>query len=109
MLVCGLLPAAVHAQFIQQGPKLAGPAAVGVVDQGNSVSLSGDGNTAIVGGPGDNSFAGAAWVYTRSGGVGTQQMKLVGTDSAGAPTQRLSVSLSGYCNTANVGGGVANK
>jgi hypothetical protein len=42
--------------------------------------VSADGNTAIVGGPGDNSGTGAAWVYTRSGGAWTQQgNKLVGT------------------------------
>ena len=39
----------------------------GAADQGNSVSLSADGNTAIVGGPRDNDDAGAAWVWTRSG------------------------------------------
>jgi hypothetical protein len=32
--------------------------------QGISVVLSGDGNTAIVGGPGDNSHAGATRVFT---------------------------------------------
>ncbi len=40
-----------------------GTGAVGDASQGISVSLSADGNTAIVGGPGDNNFAGAAWVY----------------------------------------------
>src|SRR5260370_29544444 len=104
MLVCGLLPAAVHAQFIQQGPKLAGTAAVGVVDQGNSVSLSGDGNTAIVGGPGDNSFAGAAWVFTRSGARWTQQIKLVRPCSVGAPNQVFPLTLSRDSQTAIVGG-----
>ena len=53
--------------------------------QGFSVALSADGNTAIVGGPGDNSDIGAAWVFTRSGGVWTQQgSKLVGTGAVGA-------------------------
>ena len=61
------------AQFTQQGQKLVGTGAVGSADQGFSVALSADGNTAIVGGYGDNSNAGAAWVYTRSGGVWTQQ------------------------------------
>lgn len=36
------------AQFSQQGPKLVGAGAVGNANQGNSVSLSADGNTAIV-------------------------------------------------------------
>jgi hypothetical protein len=48
----------------QQRPKLVGTGAVGSEqDQGWSVSLSADGNTAIVGGYADNSNAGAAWVY----------------------------------------------
>jgi hypothetical protein len=38
------------AQFTQQGPKLFGNDAVGNAYQGNSVSLSADGNTALVGG-----------------------------------------------------------
>jgi hypothetical protein len=32
---------------------------------GYSVALSANGNTAIVGGPGDNSAAGAAWVFVQ--------------------------------------------
>ena len=46
------------AQFSQQGPKLVGTGAVGLALQGYSVSLSADGNTAIVGGPTDNNIAG---------------------------------------------------
>jgi hypothetical protein len=90
----------------QQGPKLVGTDAVGPAQQGVSVSLSGDGNTAIVGGPGDNDFAGAAWVYSLSGGVWSQQAKLVGTGAVGpSPAiQGASVSLSGDGNTAIVGG-----
>jgi hypothetical protein len=68
------------AQFTQQGPKLVGTGAVGSANEGWSVALSGDGNTAIMGGSVDNSLTGAAWVYTRSNGVWTQQgSKLVGT------------------------------
>src|ERR1700687_3563264 len=55
--------------WVQQGGKLIGSGAVGNASQGVSVALSGDGNTAIVGGYGDNSFIGAAWMFTRSGGV----------------------------------------
>jgi hypothetical protein len=47
--------------------------AVGAAEQGRSVTLSADGNTAIVGGYVDNSGTGAAWVYTRTSGVWTQQ------------------------------------
>ena len=59
--------------WTQQGGKLVGTGAVGPARQGFSVALSADGNTAIVGGSNDNSGAGAAWVFTRSGGVWTQQ------------------------------------
>jgi hypothetical protein len=85
---------------------LVGTGAVGGASQGFSVSLSDNGNTAIVGGPYDNSFAGAAWVYTRSDGVWSQQAKLVGTGAVGLqPAQQgYSVSLSGDGNTAIVGG-----
>jgi len=96
-----------QAQFTQLGPKLVGTGAAGPVsaEQGYSVSLSGDGNTAVVGGPFDSDGAGAAWVYTRSGGVWSQQgPKLVGTGALGYALQGYSVSLSGDGNTAIVGG-----
>src|SRR4029453_625729 len=70
-----------------------------------SVALSADGNTAIVGGWSDNSKTGTAWVFTRSGGIWTQQgKKLVGTDSVGSARQGMSVALSADGNTAIVGG-----
>jgi hypothetical protein len=37
----------------------------GAAQQGLSVALSSDGNTAIVGGSADNSHAGAAWVFVK--------------------------------------------
>jgi hypothetical protein len=92
--------------WTQQGRKLVGTGAVGGANQGASVSLSSDGNTAIVGGYGDNSYKGAAWVWTRSGGVWTQQgSKLVGTGAVGGSVyQGGSVSLSSDGNKAIVGG-----
>ena len=91
--------------WTQQGSKLVGTGAVGAAQQGISVALSADGNTAIVGGHSDNSSAGAAWVFTRSGGVWTQQgNKLVGTGAVGAAQQGISVALSADGNTAIVGG-----
>src|SRR5262249_30323947 len=108
LLVCGLLPVPAQAQFFQQGPKLVATDAIGPAQQGLSASLSGDGNTGIVGGPGDNSDAGAAWVYTRSGGVWSEQAKLVATDAVGNSLQGNSVALSSDGNTAIVGGGGDN-
>ncbi|MGA8613148.1 MAG: hypothetical protein WB760_15900 [Xanthobacteraceae bacterium] len=90
--------------WTQQGSKLVGTGAVGGAWQGSSVALSADGNTAIVGGPDDNRI-GAAWVFTRSGGVWTQQgSKLVGTGAVGGASQGSSVALSADGNTAIVGG-----
>ena len=86
VLVCAIVLSShpALAQFSQQGPKLVGTGAVGGAWQGWSVSVSADGNTAIVGGYGDNSYAGAAWVWTRSAGVWTQQgSKLVGSGAVG--------------------------
>ena len=88
----------------------------GAVNQGCSVSLSSDGNTALVGGRKDNSAAGgAAWVYTRANGNWTQQgPKLVGSGyvrgtvfygPANLPVdQGASVALSADGNTAVIGG-----
>ncbi len=96
--------------WTQQGNKLVGTGAIGVARQGSSVALSGDGNTAIIGGPYDNggypSAQGAAWVFTRNGsGNWIQQgTKLVGTGAAGSAGQGSSVALSSAGNTALVGG-----
>jgi hypothetical protein len=96
--------------WTQQGSKLVGTGAVGPANQGMSVALSGDGNTAILGGPSDNSNAGASWVFTRSEGVWTQQgSKLVGSGAVGAAQQGSSVALSGDGNTAIVGGPCDNE
>lgn len=89
----------------QQGTKLVGSGAVGPAAQGFSVSVSADGNKAIVGGSDDNSYAGAVWVWTRSGGVWSQQgTKLVGLGTVGIAHQGTSVSVSADGNTAIVGG-----
>jgi hypothetical protein len=108
VIVCATLLSShpAFAQFAQQGPKLVGTGGAGAeVEQGFSVSLSADGNTAIVGGPTDNSNAGAAWVWTRSAGVWTQQgAKLVGSGAVGNAYQGGPVSLSADGNTAIVGG-----
>src|SRR5262249_20487502 len=68
---------------VSQQSKLGGPEAIGNAWEGNSVSLSSDGKTGIVGGIGDGVGKGAAWVYTRTGGAWTQQWKLVGTEAIG--------------------------
>jgi len=87
----------------QQGKKLAAPDTV-YASLGGAVSLSADGNTAIVGAAGDNSEVGSAWVYIRNGITWTLQSKLTGSDAIGGSHQGCSVSLSADGNTAIVGG-----
>jgi hypothetical protein len=89
----------------QQGSKLVGAGAADAAQQGYSVALSADGSTALVGAPNDNNGLGAAWAFTRSGGVWRQQgSKLVGTGAAGGANQGYSIALSADGNTAVVGG-----
>lgn len=89
----------------QQGPKMTGNDMVGTPRQGYSVSISADGNTAVVGGYLDSNPLGAATVYTRTNGVWSQQgPKLVGSGSTTSPIQGWSVSISGDGNTIMVGG-----
>ena len=76
---------------------------------GNSVSLSSDGNTALVGAPNDNSGIGGVWVFVRNAGVWNQQgFKLIGSGAVGTALQGYSVSLSADGNTAIIGGGYDN-
>jgi hypothetical protein len=95
----------------QQGPKLTGSGEVGTAEFGGTysdgmVALSGDGNTALVGAGDDNTFAGAAWVFTRSGTTWSQQgEKLTSGGAEGCCTKfGISVALSEDGNTALIGG-----
>src|SRR5438067_1524192 len=93
--------------FIQQGEKLIGTGQSGPVTprQGYGVALSANGNTALVGGPGDYGETGAAWIFTRSGSTWTQQgAKLTGSGETGEGRFGASVALSSDGNTALIGG-----
>ena len=73
--------------------------------QGFSVALATDGNTAALGGPNDNNFVGAIWMFHRSNANWTQQgPKLVGTGAVGGAGQGWAVSLSGDGQTLASGG-----
>lgn len=90
----------------QQGTKLVGTGSVGtVIDQGYSVAISADGNTAFVGGMNDNSSAGAVWIYTKSGNSWTQLgNKLIGsTISAIKPDLGYALAVSADGNSLYVG------
>ncbi len=89
----------------QQGPKLTGKGELMGAQFGYSVSLSADGNTALVGGDNDNGNYGAAWVFTRSGSTWAPGPKLTGGEEEEGPARfGRSVALSGDGNTAVIGG-----
>jgi hypothetical protein len=89
--------------WTQQGEKLTGGEESGAGEFGAKVALSADGNTALIGGPGDNGGVGAAWVFTRSGSTWTQQAKIVAKGEVGDGRFGASVALSGEGSTALVG------
>jgi hypothetical protein len=69
---------------------------------GYSVALSGDGSTALIGGWGDNSYAGAAWIFDVSSR--TQTQKLTPTDETGSGAFGKAVALSNDGSTALIAG-----
>jgi IPT/TIG domain/FG-GAP repeat len=72
---------------------------------GRSVALSADGATALIGGPGDSSYAGAAWIFTRTGSSWHPgPVKLSGQGEVGKGHFGKSVALSGDGDTALIGG-----
>jgi uncharacterized repeat protein (TIGR01451 family) len=98
----------------EEDEKLVGTGRTGASEQGSSVALSLDGNAAIVGGPYDNSNAGAAWIYTRSGNawsqvqVGSAPGPVVAGGATGAAQQGTGVGLSSDGTRAIVGGSQDN-
>jgi hypothetical protein len=91
-----------------QGPPLTGseevyPEQYAVINGsafGDSIALSADGSTAVIGGPQDNGYSGAVWTFTRSGKVWTQQGKKLTAQADGFGE---SVALSADGSTALVG------
>jgi hypothetical protein len=89
----------------QQGPKLVGAGSEGGALQGTSVALSGDGATVAIGGIGDDSFAGAVWLFSRTDNYWLQQgSKIAGTGSVGKARQGAAVALNSDGNTLLTGG-----
>jgi predicted aspartyl protease len=90
--------------WIQFPQKLIPSDGVGFAGFGSSAALSADGNTALIGGTGDNNEAGAAWIFQLNSGIWTQQGgKLVANDYAGQSWQGWSVSLSADGSLACIG------
>jgi hypothetical protein len=92
-----------------QQAKLTAGADAGSTDYfGYSVSVSSDGNTAIIGAYADDdnaaSESGSAYIFVRSDGTWTQQQKLTaGTDAANTDYFGMNVSISSDGNTVIVG------
>jgi len=95
------LGSSAQAQYTQQA-KLVGSGALGGggvngACQGSSVSISADGNTAVVGGPCDNNFSGAFWIFKRSAGVWSQEGNKMLTNQSNG--QQGVTAISGDGNT----------
>src|SRR6202042_126328 len=90
--------------WTQLGSKLTATGESGEGSFGESVALSGDGATALIGANGDHGSVGAAWVFARSGRTWTQQgLKLTASGESGAGNFGISVALSSDGTTALIG------
>ena len=105
--------------LVQQAPKLVPPLSGPTGENGDSgfgqsVALSADGNTVLVGGPqdmgaGSTPDLGAAWVFTRSGSTWSLQQRLLPNDPAPNSSDfGVSVALSSNGNVALIGGDFDN-
>lgn len=70
---------------------------------GYALSMSSDGSTVVASAIGANGTAGAAYVYTRTGGTWSQQAKIIADDGAAEDTFGVSVAISGNGSTIAVG------
>ncbi len=106
--------------WVSQSPKLTGaepPSGSGEEEQcaeesseeagecafGNSVALSADGNTALIGEPSATAMPGSAWIFTRSGTTWTRSAALTGEGGSGEGRFGKSVALSADGQTALIG------
>jgi hypothetical protein len=93
--------------WTQQQQLIPSDEATGNGEFGLSVALSADGDTALVGDPEDNTFTGAAWVFTRTGTTWTQDgAKLTGGTSKASFGN--AVALSGDGTSALIAGAAGN-
>jgi hypothetical protein len=91
--------------WTEQQKLIASPSSASFDSFGKSVALSSDGNTAIIGADGEDTLpnSGAAYVFTRTAGVWTQQQKITALDAASNEQFGISVALSADGNTAIIG------
>jgi hypothetical protein len=92
--------------WAQQGSKLTGAGGVGSPHFGASAALSGDGKTALFGGPEDNGKIGATWAFTFAKKTGWSELepKLTASDETGEGRFGTGLALSSDGNTALIGG-----
>lgn len=96
--------------WIQQGPKLLGQGAAAPARQGESVAISADGLTVLIGGPfdtapGAKNRRGSVWVFSGRDGVWSQDgPPLIGSQNFGSALQGSSVAISADGTTAIIGG-----
>ena len=88
--------------WTRQGEELEGGEGKGKGHFGRSVALSADGDTALIGAPGDDGYTGAAWVFTRSGSTWGPHGEELSSGEEGAHFGR-SVALTADGDTALIG------
>ncbi|MFL5860088.1 MAG: Ig-like domain-containing protein [Solirubrobacteraceae bacterium] len=86
-----------------QQAKLVPKNAHGPANFGISVAISSHGNTALIAADHDSNMIGAAYIFTRSAGVWTQQQRLTGSGEVGFGFFGTSAALSADGQTALVG------
>ncbi len=100
-------------KWVQQGGKLTGVGQSENGEFGSVVSLSEDGDTALIGAPANGGESGkapgSAWVFTRSGETWSEQAKLTGTGEVGDSSFGSAVALTASGNTALIGGPADNE
>lgn len=97
-----------EAGWVQQGRMLTPNDALGKAEVGDAVALSANGDVAVVGGESDDASRGAAWIFTRTHGVWTQQGRKLEPSDADPGSNvvlfGISVAVSADANTVLVGG-----
>jgi hypothetical protein len=89
--------------WVQQGSKLVGTTTQSIVYQGENISLSGDGNTLLIGGREDAGSKGAVWIFQRTGSTWTQQGQKITISPNNGWFFGYGVALTADGNTAVIG------
>ncbi len=90
-------------EWVERGAKLTGAGVDHESRFGYSVALSGDGSTALVGGPGGQATTGAAWVFQRSGEEWVEQGPALAAGGEAGEQFGLGVALTADGNEALIG------